>query len=119
MAHKILLPTISDDRGSLTVIEQNIPFDIKRVFYIYNVSSKRGGHRHKKTKQALIAIHGNLEVYVNDGNEKTSFLLNSPNECLILDEKDWHSMDKFSKNAILLVLSSEKYDQNDYIYDAY
>ena len=119
MAHFIDLPTFSDDRGALTVVEKLLPFEIKRFYYIYDVSSKRGGHRHKKTMQALICLGGSIEIYVNDGNKEEVFLLDTPNKCLIIDPKDWHTMDKFSKNSTLLVFSSEFYDKNDYVDDEY
>ena len=115
MAYIITLPTFCDERGSLTVVEKLLPFDIKRFYYIYDVSSKRGGHRHKKTIQALISLGGSCEIYVHDGVKEEIFLLDSPSQCLILDPKDWHTMDNFSKGSILLVFSSEFYDKNDYI----
>jgi len=119
MAHIIELPTFTDDRGSLTVVEQLIPFEIKRFYYIYNATIKRGGHRHKKTIQALITLGGSCEIYVNDGKKENTFLLDSPSKCLILNPNDWHTMDKFSKGSTLLVFSSELYDQNDYIDEKY
>ena len=119
MAYIIDLPTFSDDTGSLTVVEKLLPFDIKRFYYIYNASSKRGGHRHHKTVQALISLGGGCEIYVNNGESEEVFILNRPDKCLVMETKDWHTMDKFSKGSILLVLSSEFYDVNDYIDDAY
>ena len=119
MAYFIDLPTFSDNRGSLTVIEKIIPFGIKRCYYIYNVSSKRGGHRHHKSIQALIVLNGSCEIYVNNGKEEKTFLLDSPNKCLIIEPQDWHTMDKFSKDSILLVFASEYYDVNDYIDEEY
>lgn len=119
MAYFIELPTFSDERGSLTVVEKILPFEIKRFYYIYNVFSKRGGHRHHKTIQALISLNGSCEVYVNNGKEEKIFLLDSPDKTLILEPQDWHTMDKFSKDTILLVLASEYYDINDYIDEEY
>ena len=119
MAHIIDLPTFEDNRGALTVVEKLFPFDIKRFYYIYDVNSKRGGHRHKKTIQALIMLGGNCEIYVNNGDMEEIFILNSPNKCLILNPEDWHTMDKFSKNSTLLVFSSEFYDKDDYIDEEY
>ena len=115
MAHIINLPTFKDDRGSLTVVEKILPFEIKRFYYIYGANLQRGGHRHKKTIQALISLGGECEIYTHDGGVEKTFLLDTPSKCLILDSKDWHTMDKFSKNATLLVFSSEYYDQDDYI----
>ncbi len=119
MAYFIELPTFSDDRGSLTVVEKILPFEIKRFYYIYNVSSKRGGHRHHKTIQALISLNGSCEVYVDNGKDEQTFLLDSPDKSLILEPQDWHTMDKFSQDTILLVLASEYYNINDYIDEEY
>jgi len=119
MAHIIELPIFGDDRGNLTVVEKVLPFEIKRFYYIYDVSSQRGGHRHKKTIQALISLGGSCEIYVNDGKKEETFVLDTPNKCLILDPKDWHTMDKFSKGSTLLVFSSEFYSKDDYIDERY
>lgn len=119
MAYIIDLPTFKDDRGNLTVVEKLLPFEIKRLYYIYGVAKKRGGHRHKKTIQALICLGGSCEIFINNGEKKTTILLNNPSKCLILENKDWHTMDKFSQNSTLLVLSSEYYDVNDYIDEEY
>jgi len=119
MAKKIQLPCFSDERGNLTVIEDAIDFEIKRIYYIYNARSQRGGHRHKKAIQALVSVSGSCEIYINDGKEEEWVVLDNPNECLILDPKDWHTMDKFSEDSILLVISSEKYDIDDYIDEKY
>ena len=119
MAYLIDLPTFSDGRGTLTVVEKLIPFDIKRLFYVYDVTSKRGGHRHKKNIQALICLGGSCEIYVNDGEKEVIYNLDTPDKCLILDAKDWHTMDNFTKNATLLVFASEFYDVDDYIDEEY
>ncbi|CAC5858268.1 hypothetical protein [uncultured Gammaproteobacteria bacterium] len=115
MAHILKLPTFNDESGVLTVVEKHLPFEVKRFYYIYNVNGKRGGHRHKKTTQALISLGGSCEVYVNNGESEEIFVLDSPEKCLILETKDWHTMDKFAKNTTLLVFASEYYDVNDYI----
>lgn len=120
MAHFIDLKTFTDARGNLTVIEKVIPFDIKRVFYIYGVDdSKRGGHRHHKTIQAAICIKGSCTIFNNDGEKETEFELDKPDKCLILEPKDWHSMYNFSPDAILMVFASEYFDAEDYIYQNY
>jgi len=119
MAYIMELPTFGDERGNLTVVEKVLPFDIKRFYYIYDATSKRGGHRHEKTVQALISLGGSCEIYVNNGDTEEIFLLDAPNKCLILDPQDWHTMDKFSIGSTLLVFSSEFYDKNDYIDEEY
>jgi len=119
MAHIIELPTFGDERGQLTVVEKLLPFDIKRFYYIYDVTAQRGGHRHKKSIQALISLGGSCEIYVNDGENEKTFILDTPSKCLILDPKDWHTMYNFSKATTLLVFSSEFYDKNDYIDEEY
>ena len=120
MAYLIDLKTFTDKRGNLTVIEKSIPFDIKRIFYIYGVdSSVRGGHRHRKTKQAAICLQGSCHINNNNGKETTEFMLDSPDKCLILEPEDWHTMDRFTSNAILMVLASEYFDANDYIFEPY
>ena len=120
MAYLIDLKTFTDKRGNLTVIERIIPFDIKRLFYIYGVDeSKRGGHRHHKTVQAAICIQGACTIYNNDNNKEEVFELDRPDKCLILETKDWHSMNNFTSDAILMVLASEFFDPNDYIFESY
>ena len=119
MAYLINLPTFNDSKGSLTVLEKLLPFEIKRLYYIYDVTDKRGGHRHKSNVQAFICLGGKCEVYINTGIKNTIFVLDRPEKCLIVEAKDWHTMDKFSKGSSLLVLSSEYYDKNDYINEKY
>ncbi len=120
MAHLIDLKTFTDKRGNLTVIEKIIPFNIKRIFYIYGVDdSVRGGHRHHKTVQAAVCIKGSCKIYNNDGVTEQTFDLNAPNKCLILESKDWHNMFEFSKDAILMVLASEFFEEKDYIFEPY
>ena len=120
MAKLINLETFTDQRGSLTVLEKILPFQIRRVFYIYNVNnSERGGHRHYKTIQAVICISGQCKIYCNNSVIETSFELLHPNQCLILEPEDWHTMYDFSENCILLVLASEEFDVKDYIYSPY
>lgn len=120
MACLINLKTFTDARGNLTVIEKVVPFDIKRIFYIYGVdNSVRGGHRHHRTVQAAICLTGHCVIANDNGQEKQKFVLNSPDKCLILHPEDWHQMHGFSENAILMVLASEFFDPEDYIYDPY
>ena len=120
MAHLISLKTFIDIRGNLTVVERVIPFDIKRLFYIYGVdNSIRGGHRHHKTIQAAISLQGTCTIHNNDGTNEETFVLDSPDKCLILNPEDWHEMYDFSKDAILMVLASEYFDEKDYIREKY
>ncbi|MCU0460408.1 MAG: FdtA/QdtA family cupin domain-containing protein [Bacteroidales bacterium] len=120
MARLIDLKTFTDSRGNLTVIEDALPFTIKRIFYIYGVDgSRRGGHRHHKTIQAAVCIKGRCKIRNNDGTVKEVFELRKPSQCLILEQRDWHEMFDFSKNAILMVLASEKFMESDYIFDEY
>lgn len=120
MAYLVDLKTFTDKRGNLTVIEKAIPFDIKRIFYIYGVDdSARGGHRHKTTVQAAICIRGACRIYNNDGKQESSYFLDQPNKCLILEPDDWHVMDQFTPDAILMVLASTYFDHNDYIFEPY
>jgi dTDP-4-dehydrorhamnose 3,5-epimerase-like enzyme len=122
MANLINLKTFTDERGNLTVIEKIIPFEIKRVFYIYGVdNSTRGHHRHKKTIQAAISIQGSCTIW-NKGGDKDpveEFILNTPSKCLIINSNDYHWMDNFSKDCILMVFASEYFDPKDYIYEKY
>lgn len=120
MAHFINLKTFTDPRGNLTVIEKILPFDIKRIFYIYGVdNSVRGGHRHKKTLQAAVCIQGECTVTNNNGFTQSEFRLDNPSKCLFIETEDWHTMHDFTPNAILMVFASEFYDFDDYIFEPY
>lgn len=120
MAYLLDLKTFTDKRGNLTVIENVLPFAIKRIFYIYGVDdSVRGGHRHHKAFQAAVCIKGECKIFNNNGNEKEVFHLGNPSSCLILEPVDWHQMYDFSPDAILMVLASENFDENDYIFEKY
>jgi len=120
MAYIVDLKTFTDLRGNLTVIEKVVPFPIKRIFYIYGVdNSVRGGHRHHKTIQAAVCVQGSCKIYNNNGKNEEIFLLDKPSVCLILEPQDWHKMYDFTQDAILMVLASENFDQNDYIFKGY
>lgn len=120
MAHLLNLKTFTDKRGNLTVIEKTIPFDIKRIFYIYGVdASERGGHRHVKTIQAAICLKGSCTIFNDNNKKQEDFVLDSPDKCLILEPADWHKMYNFTEDAMLMVLASEYFDEKDYIYEKY
>jgi dTDP-4-dehydrorhamnose 3,5-epimerase-like enzyme len=120
MAQIINLKTFSDERGNLTVIERVIPFDIKRIFYIYGVdNSDRGGHRHHETIQTAICLRGNCTIYCNNGEAESEYILDDPSKCLLINPEDWHTMSEFSEDAILMILASEFFEPNDYIYEPY
>lgn len=116
MAKIIYLPTNSDDRGSLTVLERILPFEIKRAYFIYKCDgSKRGFHSHKKTQQALVAVNGSCDVHVLNSGIDEVFTLDSPEKCLLLAPSDYHWMDNFNDKCVLTVFASEFYNKNDYI----
>ena len=120
MAKILKLTTHQTETGDLTVFEKHLPGGIKRVFYIQSAfNAIRGGHRHHKTYQALICVKGSCRVFSDDGVSQEYFILDKPELCLILEPKDWHIMDRFSEDAILLVISNEFYDKDDYIDEPY
>lgn len=117
----IELPKISDPRGNLSFIEgsQHIPFDIKRVYYLYDVpgGSHRGSHAHKNLPQFIVAISGSFDVLLNDGYDKKRFHLNRPFLGLYVCPMMWRELDNFSSGAVCLVLSSKNFSEADYIRD--
>lgn len=120
MAQLYELKTFASDSGNLTVFEKIIPGTIQRVFYIYKAGqSSRAGHRHRRTWNALICLNGSCRVYTNNGRYETVYQLTNPRQCLVLKPEDWHVMDEFSEDAILLVVSNEPYDKDDYVYEPY
>ncbi len=120
MARLHQLKTFTSDKGNLTIFEQLLPGTIQRVFYIYGAnSSVRAGHRHVKTWGALICLAGSCRVYSHNGTEERFFHLDSPDQCLVLAPEDWHTMDNFTPDAILLVVANEPYDKADYIDEPY
>jgi hypothetical protein len=117
----IHLDLLGDARGKLAVFEanRNVPFDIKRVFYIFNVEKNkiRGEHAHYKTKQVLIALKGSCKVKLNNGFQEEEIILDNPQLALIQQEMIWGTMSEFSEDCILMVLANELYDESDYIRD--
>jgi hypothetical protein len=118
MAYQLKIPAISDPRGSLLAIDKVLPFEIKRVFFIYDVTAERGGHRHHVCRMAMIAVQGQVEVFCDNGQEKKTFQLNSPEDVLVIEPEDWHTM-KFSPDAVLTVMASHSYDKSDYVHERY
>ena len=118
----ISIPKIIDEkgRGKLSVIEKSIiPFEIKRVYYLYDVPSDafRGGHAHKNLNQFMIALSGSFEVKIDDGSNNKKVMLNKPNKGLLIPSGIWREMDNFSAGAVCLVLASEFFDESDYFRD--
>ena len=115
------LPKIVDPRGNLTVAEglKNVPFDIKRVYWLYDIPAGegRGGHAHKQIKQLLIAVSGSFHVTLDNGKEKQPYLLHHPYQALLIDTGIWRTLDDFSSGAVCVVLASDWYEEEDYIYD--
>lgn len=109
------LPTFSDPRGSLTVMEDALPFKVVRTYWIYGSDGQtRGGHRHTYTRQALVALNGTVSIFMNDGVTNETIELNHPSQCLLVEPKDWHTM-TFGVGSVLLVMSSHSYDRSEYI----
>lgn len=110
-----------DDRGTLIALEQerNIPFDVKRVYYMYDTTpgTRRGSHAHRKLKQVLICVSGSCVIHLDDGSDQAEVPLESPNVGLVIDSAVWREMYDFSDGAVLMVLASELYDESDYIRD--
>ena len=115
------LPKISDPRGNLTFIEggRPIPFDIRRVYYLYDVpaGANRGAHAHKKLSQMIIALSGSFDVELDDGQDKRTFHLNRPFCGLFICPMMWRTLSNFSSGSVCMVLASEVYDEDDYYRD--
>ncbi len=115
------LPKITDPRGNLTVAEQlkNVPFEIARVYWTYDVPAgeSRGGHAHKRLKQVIVALNGSFEVILDNGHERETYLLNHPWQGLLVETGIWRTLEDFSTGAVCMVLASDFYDHDEYIYD--
>lgn len=115
----IQLPKINDPRGNLSVIEElkDIPFKIERTYWIYDVpgGEKRGGHAYKDNQEFIVALSGSFDVVLDDGKDKKVFLLNRSYNGLYVPKGMWREMENFSTNSLALILSSTKYDKDDYI----
>jgi hypothetical protein len=117
----LVLDKVHNEAGNITVIESNhnVPFPIRRVYYLYDVpgGESRGGHAHKELYQLIIAASGSFDVLLDDGTNKKIVKLNRPNYGLLVVPGLWRELFEFSSGAICLVLTSHKYDANDYIRD--
>lgn len=114
------VPKITDVRGNLGVIEKNtIPFEIKRVYYLFDVPSYayRGGHAHKEQEELLIAISGSFDVIVDDGYTKQKITLNKPDKGLLISTGVWRELENFSSGSVCLVIASGVFNEEDYIRD--
>ncbi len=113
--------TLGDERGSLIAIEKgyNVPFDIKRVYYIFDTKKgvQRGFHAHKNLEQIAIAVKGSCSFVLDDGNQREEKILDNPNQGLYIEGLIWREMKNFSEDCVLVVLASEHYDESDYIRD--
>ncbi|MAZ73971.1 MAG: hypothetical protein CMC70_12580 [Flavobacteriaceae bacterium] len=110
--------TAPDGRGNLSVVEKDVlPYQIKRVYYLYDVpsDSTRGGHAHRELQQFLIAVSGSFSVVLDNGKDRKTFLLNRPNKGLLIPSGVWRELENFSAGAVCLSLVSEEYDEEDYI----
>jgi dTDP-4-dehydrorhamnose 3,5-epimerase-like enzyme len=116
----IHIPVVEDIKGNLAFIQKDtIPFEFKRVYYLFDVPSTsfRGGHSHINQQEFLIPLSGSFEVVLDDGKERTSFLLNKPNVGLLIETGIWRELQNFSSGAVCLVLASDVFEEEDYIRD--
>ena len=116
----ISLPKIEDNRGNLSVIENDIlPFEFKRVYYLFDVptGAERGGHSHIEQKEFLIALSGSFDVVLNDGVSESVVTLNKPFEGLLINQGIWRELNNFSSGSVCLVIASDVYLEEDYIRD--
>lgn len=112
------IPKIKNSKGNIGVIElDTIPFDIKRVYYLYDVpsSARRGGHAHKNLQQLLVPLSGSFDVVLKDGTEEVTITLNKPDKGLLINNNIWRELENFSSGAVCMVLASEPYSEDDYI----
>ncbi|MBE1205361.1 sugar 3,4-ketoisomerase [Aminobacter carboxidus] len=116
--HIVDLPKIADSRGNLTFIEgqRHVPFDIRRVYYLYDVpgGAERGGHAHKQLSQLIVAMAGSFDIVINDGIKEKRIHLNRSYKGLYICPMIWRELDNFSSGAVCMVLASNLYDESDY-----
>jgi dTDP-4-dehydrorhamnose 3,5-epimerase-like enzyme len=115
-ARRVDFKTMTDGRGNLTIVESELPFSIQRVYYLHSVPSgqQRGAHAHKELEQIAIAVHGSLEITLDNGKSTEKFLMDDPTKGLYIPKLVWRTLQNFSKDAVLLVLASLKYSEEDY-----
>lgn len=116
----IHIPKVNDVRGNIAVIENDVvPFEIKRVYYLFDVPStaRRGGHAHKEQLELLIPLSGSFDVVLNDGKEKQTITLNKPDKGLLIKTNIWRELENFSSGSVCLVISSGEFFEDDYIRD--
>lgn len=117
----ISLPRIQDARGDLTFVEggNHVPFDIARVYYLYNVptDAERGGHAHRRLRQVIFAMSGSFRVRLFDGGRREDVWLNNPTIGILVETLVWREIDRFSQGAVLMCLASEPYEAEEYIRD--
>lgn len=116
----IQLPIVEDYRGNLAIIEKDVvPFEIRRVYYLYDVpsSAKRGGHAHKNQIGMLVALSGSFDVVLKDGKNEQIVTLNKPDKGLLLKTNVWRELENFSSGAVCLVVNSGTFEEEDYIRD--
>jgi hypothetical protein len=119
--YPIEVPAITDPRGDLTFIEggNHVPFEIKRIYYVYNVpvDSLRGGHAHRDLEQVVFALSGSFRMTVDDGRKRQEYYLRNPRKGIYMSRLVWREMDRFSQGAVCMVLASHAFDETDYLRD--
>jgi mannose-6-phosphate isomerase-like protein (cupin superfamily) len=116
----IEIPKVHEERGNLAVIEKDvIPFEVKRVYYLYDIptDSSRGGHAHLKQESFIIALSGSFDVVIDDGYNQQRIMLNKPDKGLYISAGVWRELDNFSSGAVCLVLASTEFEESEYIRD--
>jgi len=121
MKNVLNFDVFGDDRGALISLEENInvPFEIKRVYFIFNTNDgiSRGFHAHKDLEQVALCVKGSCRLVLDNGKSRESIILDSPNKGIYIDNSKWREMHDFSEDCVLLVLASKVYDESDYIRD--
>ena len=118
LVREINMPQVRDPRGDLIFIEggNHIPFEIRRVYYLYNVpvDAERGGHAHRELEQVVFALSGSFRIRIDDGRQKSEHWLRDPRKGLHISRLIWREMDSFSQGAVCMVIASHRYDEADY-----